>query len=165
MKNENTYIPPILSMTQMARLLNLSRSRFYQLINEEILLPPIYTLDSKRPFYTEEMARRNLEVRRSNVGINGQIIIFYAGRNKTTNTTPRKTTVKEKPSKQSPPDHHADLIDALTGLGIENITGSLVDVAITKCYPDGVENVDPDERLRTIFRHLKRRNNEHNQRT
>ena len=164
MKNENTYIPPILSMTQMARLLNLSRSRFYQLINEEVLLPPIYSLDNRRPHYTEQMARRNLEVRRSNVGINGRIIIFYGARNKSQKITPRKTTVKEKPSNQSP-NHHADLIDSLKGLGLENITASQIEAAITKCYPDGTENIDKDEKLRTIFRHLKRRNKEHNQRT
>ena len=163
--NEDQNIPTVLSVSQMAQLLSLSRSRFYQLVAENILLPPIYTLDSKRPFYTEEMARRNLEVRRSNVGVNGQIIIFYAGRNKTQNPPPRKMTVKEKPSKQSPPGRHNDLIDALTGLGLENITGSLVEAALQECFPDRVEEVGPDEILRTIFRYLKRRNNEHKPRT
>ena len=162
--NDNTYIPPVVSMTQMARLLNLSRSRFYQLITAGILLPPIYSLNSRRPHYTEEMAKRNLEVRRANVGINNQIIIFYAGRNKTTNTKPPKTTVKEKSSKKSPPGRHDDLIDALEGLGIENISASQVDTALSKCFPDGTDNIDKDEILRTIFRHIKRRNNEHNQR-
>ncbi len=162
---DNQYIPPVVSMTQMAKLLNLSRSRFYQLITEKILLPPIYSLNSKRPYFTEEMARQNLEVRRSNVGINGQIIIFYAGRSKTTNTDPHKKTVKEKPTKQSSPGRHGDLIDALEGLGIENITDSQVDAALSKCFPDGTDNIDKDEILRTIFRHLKRRNNEHKQRT
>ena len=162
--NDNPYIPPVVSMTQMARLLNLSRSRFYQLISGNILLPPIYSLDSRRPHYNEEMARRNIQVRRSNVGINGQIIIFYAGRNKTTNTTPTKTTVKEKPSKTSP-GRHDELIDALERLGIENVSASQVEDALSKCYPDGTDNIDKDEILRTIFRYLKRRNNEHKPRT
>ena len=160
--NDNTYIPPVVSMTQMARLLNLSRSRFYQLISAGILLPPIYSLNSKRPFYTEEMTRRNLQVRRNNVGINGQIIIFYAGRKNTINTKPPKTTGREKPSKQSPPGRHDDLIDALEGLGVENITAAQVEAAMTKCYPDGTDNIDKDEILRTIFRYIKRRNTRDN---
>ena len=94
MSKENNYIPAIIGMSQMAKLLHLSRSRLYQLIDAGILLPPAQLLSNKRPIYTKEMAMRNLEARTNNTGINGQIIMFYTAR-----TTPN--TVK-KVNKKSP---------------------------------------------------------------
>ena len=48
--DNNPNIPDILSITQMSKLLNLSRSRFYQLMSENIFLPPIYSPENKRPY-------------------------------------------------------------------------------------------------------------------
>ena len=78
--NNNSHIPEILSIAQMARLLNLSRSRLYQLITENIFLPPIYSPENKRPYFTSDIARKNLDVKQNNVGINGKICMFYTSR-------------------------------------------------------------------------------------
>ena len=150
-------------MTQMAKLLNLSRSRFYQLISEGVLLSPVYSLDKRRPFYTDEMASRNIEVKRTNIGVNKQICIFYSAKNKTTNTTPSKTRMKAK--KQSFQSRHDDLIDALEGLGLENITNNQIDTALSESFPDGIDNVENDEILKMLFLSIKRQNSEHKQRT
>ena len=92
MYNENFNIPAIISMSQMARFLQLSRSRLYQLIDAGILLPPAHLLSNKRPIYTREMALRNLEVKINNTGINGTIIMFYTAR--TTPNTLKKVKTK-----------------------------------------------------------------------
>ena len=122
MNSNSVYIPEYVSMTQMAKLLNLSRSRLYQLISEEILLPPIYSLNNKRPLYTSKMVRRNLEVKKNNVGINGQIIIFYSAKSKLV-----QTVKKTKKKSQSENSKYEDLIDELEALGITDIKSSQIE--------------------------------------
>ena len=40
--------------------------------------PPLYNIETKRPFFTEDMQEVCLEVRRRNCGINGKPVMFYA---------------------------------------------------------------------------------------
>ena len=70
----------VVSVKEMARMLNMSRSRLYQLIKQGILLASIYDRETKRPFYNGEMIARNLEAKRTNCGINGKPMLFYAPR-------------------------------------------------------------------------------------
>jgi predicted DNA-binding transcriptional regulator AlpA len=161
MNSQNQTIPTIVSMTDMAQLLNMSRSRFYQLINEGILLPPVYSLSNRRPFYTSEMAQRNIEAKRNNTGIHGQVILFYSTRaevaQKTYKTKPAKV-VEAKGKKQTANDKYTDLIDWLACLGLEDVTPSQIRSAVAFCFPDGTENVAEEKILTSVFRHLKRRN-------
>ena len=163
MNEKNTNLPPYINISTMAKLMNLSRSRLYQLVEQGVLLKAVYLLNNKRPVYTKEMAVRNLEVKNSNVGINGEIVMFYSARN-TTVPAPKKTT--KKPAEQTTdPPKHTDLIDALESLGLENITSSKIDTAIQYCFPDGTENVTEDYILTEVFRYLNCRNSEHKPRT
>ena len=158
--NDNNNLPTYINMSTMAKFLNLSRSRLYQLIDQGILLKPVYLSNNKRPVYTREMAMRNIEVKNNNVGINKKIIMFYSAR--TTKTTkPKKTIKKSTDQKIVSPDKHADMIDALESLGLENITASKIESSIQKCFPDGTENVTEDDILTSIFRYLKCQNYEH----
>lgn len=165
MNNKFADIPPYINMSNMAKLMNLSRSRLYQLIEQGILLKAVYLLNNKRPIYTREMAVRNLEVKHSNVGINGEIVMFYSARISNTASKPKKTIQKSTKQKAISSDKHADLIDALESLGLENITSSQIDSAILKCFPDGAENISEDYILTEVFRYLKCRDSEHKQRT
>ena len=161
--NDNSNLPAYINMSNMAKLLNLSRSRLYQLIDQEILLKPVYFSNNKRPVYTKEMAVRNLEDKKNNVGINGEIIMFYSAR--TTTNKPKKIVEKPAKLKTTSSGKHADLIDALESLGLENITAAQIDSAIHKCFPDGTENVTEDYILTEVFRHLNCQNSEHKPRT
>jgi len=157
---DNMDLLPYINMTTMAKLLNLSRSRLYQLIDQGILLKPIHLPNNKRPAYTKEMALKNIEVKNSNVGINGEIIMFYSAR--TTTNKPKKIVGKKTNEKTVTSDKHADFIDALESLGLENITASQIDLAIHKCFPDGTENETDDDILTSVFRYLKRQNSNDN---
>jgi len=161
---DNMNLPPYINMSNMAKLLNLSRSRLYQLIDQGILLKPVYLLNNKRPVYTREMAMRNLEVKNSNVGINREVIMFYSARVPVTTTKPKKTANKAKDPK---PENarYADLIDALESLGLEGVISSEIDAAIRDCFPEEMPDMTDDETLIAIFRYLKRRNTEHKPRT
>ncbi len=162
---DNMSLPPYINMSNMAKFLNLSRSRLYQLIDQGILLNPVYLSSNKRPVYTKEMAVRNLEVKNNNVGINGEIIMFYSARIKITTPKPKKTTKKSTDQKAIAPDKHADMIDALESLGLENITASKIDQAIQKCFPDGAGTISEDDILTSVFRYLKCQDTEHKPRT
>ena len=61
----------VVSVADMARMLSLSRARFYQLVNEGIFPYPIYSVHTRRPYFSEEMQQVCLDVRKRNCGING----------------------------------------------------------------------------------------------
>jgi len=162
-------IPAFVDCTRMAKLMRISRSRLYQLIEQKIVLSPVYLLHNKRPVFTREMAVRNLQVKEQNVGINGQVIMFYASRQSTPQIPKPKISPVEKrrEEKTSSPkiQKHVQLMEDLEALGMENIKAEQIDSAIQKCFPTGVEDVSEDEILRSIFRFMKRQNSEHKPRT
>ena len=165
MNGKEPDIPAYVNVSTMGKLLGLSRSRLYQLINQGVLLQPVYLISNRRPVYTREMAVRNLEVKHSNVGINGEIVMFYSARTSTTSPKAQKTTKKVAEQPTASPNNYADILEALESLGMEGISSSQIDSAIQECFPDGVENVTEDDILREVFRHLKCRDSEHKPRT
>ena len=80
MEDKYADIPTYVNMSKMAKLLQLSRARLYQLIDEGVLLKPVYLISNRLPVYTREMCMCNLQVKNNNVGINGKIIMFYSPR-------------------------------------------------------------------------------------
>lgn len=145
----------IVSVKEMARILNMSRSRLYQLIKEGILLGPIYDVQTKRPFYSSDMIVRNLEAKRRNCGINGKPMLFYSPRREQPQRAPRARRRQTR-------SHHADLIEGIKAIGMVT-TASAVDAALRSLYPaDRGASVDEGERLRAVFRHLRRSNDVEN---
>src|SRR3990172_12381757 len=102
----------IVSVAEMARMCSLSRARFYQLVKEGVFPPPLYNIETKRPFFTEDMQEVCLEVRRRNCGINGKPVMFYARRF----GSPSMPKPKKTPAEKS--HQHADLIEGLKALGL-----------------------------------------------
>ena len=162
---DDYHIPDYVSVTKMAEMLNLSRSRFYQLIDEGILLKPAYLVSNKRPVYTRKMAMRNLEVKKNNLGINGKVIIFYSSRDRNINSAPMKKNKTNKSQEQIPESKYQDMIDALESLGLGDVSDAQISSAIDKCFPDGTENIDADEILKSVFRLIRVQNSEHKPRT
>ena len=162
MNIENNNIPAVVSMSHMAKLLQLSRSRLYQLVDSGILLPPAYLLSNKRPIYTRDMAMCNLKAKYNNTGINGQIVMFYSARNvvHSVNKLNRASMPKTKSGKS-----HKALIEDLESLGLDDVTTEQIDDAITDIFPDGTKDIDSDEILTSVFRYIKRQNSEHKPRT
>ena len=98
------------SVAEMARMVGLSRARFYQLQGSAFPLP-VYNLSTRRPIYVEEMQVVCLEVRRRNCGIDGKPILFYARR-------PPITTASKKKSSVSKISVSPDLLTGLQSLGL-----------------------------------------------
>jgi len=129
-------LPEIISINQLCSLMSISRSRYYQILSEGLILPPILS-DSKRPYFTRELALKNLAVKKNN-------------NNKKENK--KKTTNK-----------YIDIIDGLSSLGIDEVSKSQIEDALKKCFPDGTNNVDEGEILRQVFCLISKQNTTDNQ--
>jgi hypothetical protein len=139
----------VVSIAEMARMVGLSRSRFYQLTGSTFPFP-LYDVATHRPFYNEDLQMICLDVRRRNCGIDGKPVLFYCGRGVNTSTSKKKT----KTPKANP---HADLLDGLKALGLP-ATVEQVEVAVLFLYPNGLGGLSQGEVLRAVFLHLKRKN-------
>src|SRR6202161_4842566 len=134
------------SGAEMARMCGLSRAWFYQLVNEGVFPSPLYRIETKRPFFNQEMQEICLGVRRRNSGVNGRPVLMYARRIVT-------TIVKSRATPKSQTHKHADLIEGLRSLGLTIVRSSDVEVAIQKCFPNGRSGTDDETVLRTVFLH------------
>jgi predicted DNA-binding transcriptional regulator AlpA len=150
--NEDTKA--VVTVSEMCRMVGLSRARFYQLQKAGIVPPPERDGETGRPFYSEEQQKVILEVRRRNCGVNGKPILFYARR------VPLPTTPKPRPPKAAAPkgEQYPELVEALEALGLAGVTTAQVTSAIKELYPQGTAGVDQAEVVRAVFLHLRRKN-------
>jgi hypothetical protein len=146
----------VVSVAEMARMVGLSRSRFYQLIGTAFPRPERQE-ETERPIYTEEQQAICLEVRRRNCGVDGKPILFYA-RRPITSARPKPLKPKLEPKNKDV----AALVEGLNALGLATATGSQVQTITDELYPNGTEGIDQGEVLRAVFLHLKRQNSANN---
>lgn len=141
----------VVTVAEMARMVGLSRQRFYQLLGSTFP-HPLYHTETRRPFYPEELQRVCLEVRRRNCGIDGKPVMFYASGHQ---PCVRKPVGKRRqPAKTK---QHAGLIEGLTALGLV-VSQTQVGEAVKQLFPNGIDGKDEGEVLKTVFLHLKRQN-------
>ena len=81
------------TVSEMARMVGLSRARFYQLVEAGVFPTPVYCVSTRRPMYVEELQEVCLTVRRRNCGVNGKPVLFYARGHR----LPTPTTKTQKP--------------------------------------------------------------------
>mgnify|MGYP001806666823 CR=1 FL=1 len=144
------------SVADMARMVGLSRARFYQLVEAGVFPRPERHADTGRPFYSEEQQKVVLEVRRRNCGINGQPVLFYARRIPTGPTPARPTRSKSARAKPTPKaEPHADLLAAVHALGMTAVTAAQLTKAVGELFPNGTVGVDEGEVVRALFLRLK----------
>lgn len=161
--NDN-HIPEIVSINQLCQLMGISRSRYYQLLMDRFILPPLYYLESKRAYFTRDMAERNIAVIRNNCGLNGKICLFY-NTNRRTGSSPIKPAKnreqKPKPASENK-NPYQDMIDGLACLGLQDVKPSQIEVFVTKLYPEGVQNQDEGEVLKAVYRAIVKQNSTDN---
>ena len=141
----------VVSVSDMARLVGLSRARFYQLQKAGVFPAPSY--QAGRPVYTEDQQQVCLEVRRKNRGVNGEPVLFYARRR---GTEPPRRNKRADP----PPARNKDiaaLLDGLNALGLTTATAAQVLKVTEELFPQGTKGLDQAEVLRVVFLHVQRR--------
>ena len=137
---------PIVSISEMAQLLQFSRARFYQLLNAGFLPQPVYDVRSKRPYYNSELQQKCLECRQSGIGVDGSYMLFYS---------PRKNENNINKGKQKIDPQVKELVETLESMGLD-VNVKQVQQGISELYPDGIDSVEQGLVVRELFRHFKK---------
>lgn len=152
MREQVVSTKAVVTVSEMARMVGLSRARFYELVEAGVFPTPVYCVSTRRPMYVEELQTMCLNVRRRNCGVNGKPVLFYARGHRT--TTPTVKPSKQPVAKPKTTVAHADLIDGLSTLGLF-ATPAQVGEAVAAIYPAGVNGSDRGQVLRAVFLRLK----------
>ena len=161
----------VVTVSEVARNIGLSRARFYQLVKEGILPQPSRNPKTKRPFYDRQQQEQCFLIRQTNRGANGRPVLFYAKhlalRPPTPKPNPRKRSSKNRRSRKPSSAPKSDpmieeLRHDLGQLGLDEVTDKSIRSALADEYPDGHGNVDTAELLMSVFRRLKRQNSQDN---
>ena len=147
----------VVSVSEMARMVGLSRARLDQLVRSGAFPIADEDLQTKRPFYGEEKQRQCLEVRRRNCGIDGKPVLFYARRRDsgTKSKTPAKPKTPAEPKATT--GEYTVLLDGLGALGV-TATAAQVEPVVKELFPGGTDGTDPGEVIRAVFLRLRRQN-------
>jgi len=141
------------SVTEMARMVGLSRARFYQLVKKGTFPVADQDTATSRPCYLEEKQRQILEARRRNCGVNGKPILFYSRRRDLGQTK----KVMSRPAKPPMDNQHADLIDLLAQVKI-TVTTAQVEAAVRQEFPQGTDGIDSGMVLTALIARFRSQN-------
>jgi hypothetical protein len=149
----------VVTVAEMARMVGLSRARFYQLVGTAFP-HPVYDVTTRRPLYVEEQQEVCLEVRRRNCGVDGKPVLFYARR--VGAGAPRASTPAPKtastPTAQNAAARPDPILESVRLLGLGMATAAQVQAAITELFPGGINSTDHGQVVREVFLRLKRWN-------
>lgn len=140
-------LKPIASIGELCDMLQISRSRYYQLVNSGFFPKPLYDQRSKRPYFNAALQMQILDSRQSGIGADGSFLLFYSPRKKETRSHSKQTKVDPQIK---------ELTEMLVSMGLET-TPQEVQQAISGLYPDGAEKVDQGLLIRELYRHLKQK--------
>jgi hypothetical protein len=133
-------------------MLNLSRAAFYEHVRKGNFVAPVYSLATRRPIYTAELQSQNLEVRATQIGVNGEFVLFYERQ-------PRDQ-VGERPAQRRRSAASGAVASEfrrrLEGLGLTGLTDARVEQAVASCFPRGTAGVVEADVLRVVYRFLRR---------
>jgi predicted DNA-binding transcriptional regulator AlpA len=136
------------SVSEMASLCRLSRSRFHTLVREGVFPDPVRPGEGKRPCYTQALIARCLEIRRTGIGADGRVVLF--------NRRSGEGADRKRPAVAPPTAASPELVESLRGLGL-TVTGEAVAAAVQALFPVGVAGTDQGEVVRQVFLHLQGR--------
>lgn len=151
--SENIVTKSAVSVTEMARMVGLSRARFYQLVRKGTFPAADQDTVTNRPCYLEEKQRQILEARRRNLGVDQKPILFYSRRR----DLGQAKKVVTRPAKPSKDNQYADLIDLLEQVNI-TVTAAQVEAAVRQEYPKGTDGIGTETVLTTLIGRFQRNN-------
>lgn len=140
----------VVSISDLARTLGLSRSHFHSLMKSGVMPSPVYCTTTRRPLFTRELQEAALLVRATNIGVDGRYVCFYAARQKDVPQTP---SARRQPRTV---ERHPELMSGLRSLGISDINDGQVTAALSACFPAGTQGTDEGQVLRSVWHHLRR---------
>jgi hypothetical protein len=133
------------TVSEMADLCQLSRSRFYDLMEAGVFPRPFRHPTSKRPMFDRRLQEMCLAIRESGIDMQGQPILF--------NRKPRKAPKPQRKKTQEKRPDHGEMLDALKELGLVT-TPQAVEEALAALFPTGMAGLDQGDVIRRVFLHL-----------
>ncbi len=152
MSVQQSFQRAAVTVTEMAAMCDLSRSRFYTLVESGVFPAPVQNESRKRPAYVQDLIEKCLEIRRTGVGLDGRIVLF--NRKHTSRMVPRRSRHETVPTaKHESPN--ADLLMGLKSLGMVDVTDRQVEPIVRELFPEGRNGHDLGELIRAVFLRLK----------
>lgn len=148
MSNQKLSISkPIISINELCQKIQLSRSRYYQLVQSKFFPEPKIDPRSNRPYFDAELQEQIFKSRETGIGADGSYLLFYSPRKKV-----EKRVISKKRKKTD--SFLQDITDTLQNMGLD-CDEEDVSAAISELYPDGTKGTDKGLIIREIFRFLK----------
>jgi len=147
MNNKMNITKPYISISELCQILQLSRSRYYQLVKSGFLPKPLIDERSKRSYYDENLQQKCIEIRQTGIGVNGSMLLFYSPRQN--GNSPKKRKPKISPEVQ-------EYVETLKGMGLD-VSPKQVQGALNELYSDGMENTDQGLVIRELYRYFKQK--------
>ena len=135
------------TVSEMAELCEISRSRWYELVDAGVFPAPVVLLPIKRPVYDRTLIEKCLQIKKTGIGLSGSPVVFNRKRKWTWPTKQKaKPAVKEKPL-----DPTLDpILDAVKALGLTTTLQAVSD-AVAALYPTGIAGQDQGDVIRKTF--------------
>ena len=135
-----------ISVSDMADLCRISRSRWYEMTKAGVFPKPIRLPSVKRPVYDRDLIAKCLEIRATGQGLTGPVLF---------NRKPKNTgQPKPKPQRlvktQSVDPAIEAIVDAVKALGLTTTPQAVCD-AVATLYPSGISGVEQGEVIRKAF--------------
>ena len=131
------------SVTEMTKILCLSRARFYQLQKQGFFPMPLYCIRTRKPYFDMSLQKQCLQVRQTGIGFNNHPILFNA---------PRQTQLTNKRPKRD--GKLTEISEALKKMGMD-IGHNQIREAVQTLYPSGLDEIDEGVVIRELFRFFK----------
>ena len=142
----------ICSVTELARILGFSRTRFYQLQKTGVFPMPVFCIRTRRPFYPLNLQKKCIEIRKTGIAHNGQPILFY-GERKNCNKASLDISESEKSNNKNQ-QKYEEFTNTLRRMGL-NVSCKAVENAINELFPEGLQQHSDEGRIvRDLFRYL-----------
>jgi len=138
--SQNGELKEVYSVTELAAILGLSRTRLYQLKSEGVFPLPVYCPYTRRPFYTVDLVKQCLKIRQTGRGFNGRSIIFYQ----------RLKKNGEQQIQNEDEKREQFYIDVMRFLKInlgENLTNSETKRLVSALYPNGLTEYKVNDKV------------------
>lgn len=132
-----TYV----TVSEMAEMLCLSRTRFYLLLKVGVFPPPTKSPHCSRRYFDPDGQKQCIEIKRSNQAVDGTPVFFYKKQEKAAS---KKTSIKKE-------ERYGWVVDALIALGVENINQKSIDAAIRSKFSNGIDQINEETIIRTLY--------------
>jgi len=138
------------SVSEMAEMCEISRSRWYELVEAGVFPAPVTILPIKRPVYDRSLIEKCLAIKETGIALSGTPVVFNR---KLKKTWPMKHKAKPVAKEKALDPLIEPIFDAVKALGLTTTIQAVTD-AVTALYPTGIAEQEQGDVIRKTFLYL-----------